>query len=106
MPHAVFTNPQIGGVGKTELQLKKEGTLYVVSKHPYRSSGMGGALLADHGFVKLIGTHIIGEEAFNMIHMCIAYMNMGATVDDMRDTIYIHPALPEVVRAAARKADL
>ncbi|MCH9613561.1 MAG: Mycothione reductase [Chlamydiia bacterium] len=115
MPHAVFTNPQIGGVGKTELQLKKEGAPYVVSKHPYRSSGMGGALLADHGFVKLIfdptsrkliGSHIIGEEASNMIHMCIAYMNMGATVDDMRDTIYIHPALPEVVRAAARKADL
>lgn len=115
MPHAVFTNPQIGGVGMSELQLKQEGKDYVVAKHPYSGSGMGSALLASHGFVKLIfdpssrkliGAHIIGEEASNMIHMCIAYMNMGATVDDMRDTIYVHPALPEVIRAAARKAQL
>jgi pyruvate/2-oxoglutarate dehydrogenase complex dihydrolipoamide dehydrogenase (E3) component len=39
-----------------------------------------------------------------MIHTCIAYMKMGATVDDMWDTIYVHPALPEVVRAAVRNA--
>lgn len=39
-----------------------------------------------------------------MIHICIAFMKMSATVDDMWDTIYVHPALPEVVRSAARNA--
>ncbi|MDN3508396.1 MAG: FAD-dependent oxidoreductase, partial [Simkaniaceae bacterium] len=113
VPHAVFTMPQIGGIGKTEQQLQAEGVDYVVGKCNYIKSGMGMALLSDHGFVKLlfdrkdrklIGAHIIGEEASNMIHMPIAYMNMGATIDDLLKTIYIHPALPELVRNAARSA--
>ena len=114
VPHAVFTQPQIGGIGKTEQQLRDAGVDYVVGKCAYRKSGMGMALLSDHGFVKLlfdrktrklIGAHIIGEEASNMIHMPIAYMNMGATLDDLLKTIYIHPALPELVRNAARDAN-
>jgi len=113
IPHAVFSRPQIGGVGKTEEELKKDGVDYVVGKCPYHKSGMGMALLSDHGFVKLLfdrasrkllGAHIIGEEASNMVHMPIAYMNMGATLDDMLSTIYIHPALPELVRNACRDA--
>lgn len=113
VPHAVFSNPQIGGVGKTEKQLQQENIPYVVGKCPYKKSGMGMALIPDGGFVKLlfetetrklVGAHIIGEEASNMIHMPIAYLNMGATLDDLLKTIYIHPALPELVRNAARNA--
>ncbi len=113
VPHAVFTNPQVAGVGKTEEQLIKEGIDYFVGVNPYKSSAMGMALLSEHGFCKLLferksrkllGGHIIGDEASNMIHMVIAFMNMNATLDDMLRTIYIHPALPEIVRNAARKA--
>lgn len=113
VPHAIFTHPQIAAVGKTEDELKKEGVDYVIGLNHYRDSAMGMALLSDHGFVKilidrrthrLLGAHIIGEQASSMIHILIAYMNMGATLEDMLRTIYIHPALPEIVRNAARKA--
>ena len=113
MPHAVFTHPQVAGVGATEEELKTNNIDYVVGLNPYKSSAMGMALLSDHGFCKILvdrksrkilGGHIIGPEASDMIHMIIAYMNMNGTLDDMLRTIYIHPALPEIVRNAARKA--
>ncbi len=113
MPHAVFTHPQVAGVGASEDELKNQKIDYVVGLNPYKSSAMGMALLSDHGFCKILvdrktrkilGGHIIGPEASDMIHMIIAYMNMNATLDDMLRTIYIHPALPEIVRNAARKA--
>ncbi len=114
MPYAVFSNPQIAGIGFTEEQLKKEKIDYIIGKNDYKNSAMGGdALQSKHGMVKLLfekkslkllGAHIIGEEAATMIHMCIAYINMEATLDDMLKTIYIHPALPENIRNACRKA--
>jgi dihydrolipoamide dehydrogenase len=113
MPHAVFTHPQVAGVGATEEELKARGIDYVVGLNPYKSSAMGMALLSEYGFCKILierksrrilGGHIIGPEASDMIHMIIAYMNMNATLDDMLRTIYIHPALPEIVRNSARKA--
>ncbi len=114
MPHAIFAYPQIAGVGKTEEQLKDEGANYVVGLNPYKSSAMGMALLSDHGFCKLLverksrrilGCHIIGDEASDMIHMVIAFMNKNGTLDDLLNMIYIHPALPEIVRNSARKAE-
>lgn len=113
MPYAVFTRPQIGGVGPTEEKLKADGVDYIVGKTPYRKSAMGMALMAESGLVKLIfdrksqkllAGHIIGEEASNMIHMVIAFIHMNATLTDMLEMIYIHPALPELVRNAARDA--
>ncbi|MDP2625218.1 MAG: dihydrolipoyl dehydrogenase [Candidatus Peregrinibacteria bacterium] len=115
MPHAVFSSPQIGGVGKTEEELKAEGVDYVKGVNPYKDSAFGGdVLMSEFGLVKLLferssrkllGAHIVGKEASSMIHMCIAYINMGATLDDMLNTIYIHPAFPEVIRNAARVAN-
>ena len=73
------------------------------------------ALLSDHGFCKILidretrgilGAHIVGEEASDMIHMLIAFMNKQGTLDDLLNMIYIHPALPEIVRNAARKAQV
>ena len=113
VPHAVFTLPQIAGVGKTEDELEQEGGEYVVGLNAYKDSAMGMARLSDHGFVKilvdkksrrLLGAHIIGDEASDMIHVLIAFMTANATVDDLLSMIYIHPALPEIVRNAARKA--
>ncbi len=115
VPHAVFSYPQIAGVGKTEDELKQEGIDYVVGLNHYRQSGMGMALLSDYGFCKILierntrkilGAHIVGDEASNMIHMLIAFMNKEGTLDDLLNMIYIHPALPEIVRNAARKAEI
>jgi len=113
IPHAIFTHPQVAGVGKTEEQLKEEGIDYVVGVNPYLKSAMGMALLADCGLCKILvdrttrkilGAHIVGAEASNMIHVLIAFMNMNGTLDDLLKMVYIHPALPEIVRNAARKA--
>jgi dihydrolipoamide dehydrogenase len=69
--------------------------------------------LSESGFVKIliervtkkiIGAHIVGPEASDMIHMLIAFMSKDGTLDDLLNMIYIHPALPEIVRNAARKA--
>jgi mycothione reductase len=113
MPHAVFTHPEIGSVGKTEEQLIKEKIPYVVGLNKYKDSAMGMARLSRNEFVKLlfnkksgklVGAHILGEEASDMIHQLIYAMTFNATVDDLVNMIYIHPALPENVRNAARKA--
>ena len=113
IPHAIFSNPQVAGVGKTEDELKREGVDYVVGVNPYAKSAMGMALLSDSGFCKILfcaqtrkilGAHIIGDEASNMLHMLIAFMNKDGTLDDLLRMVYIHPALPEIVRNAARIA--
>ncbi len=113
VPHAVFASPQVAGVGKTEEELKAENIDYVVGLNSYKNSAMGMALLSDSGFCKILfcartkkilGSHIIGDEASNMIHLLIAFMTKEGTLDDLLHMIYIHPALPEIVRNAARKA--
>lgn len=113
MPHAVFTNPEIAGVGKTEKQLRDEGVDYLVARHEYLKSAQGMARLPEEGFVKLmfdrqtkqlLGAHIMGEEAATMIHHLILGMTLGATAEDYLKMIYIHPALPEIVRNAIRTA--
>lgn len=113
MPHAIFTHPQVGGVGLTEEQVIEKKIPYFKGVNFYKNSAMGMALMSDEGFVKLlfhkeshklIGAHIIGEEASNMIHMLIAYMNMNAKLEDILSTIFIHPAINEIVRNAARSA--
>ncbi|MCC6759135.1 MAG: dihydrolipoyl dehydrogenase [Candidatus Omnitrophica bacterium] len=115
VPHAVFSYPQIAGVGLTEEDAKAAGIDYAVGVNNYINSGMGMALLSDSGFVKIlierdtrkiIGAHIIGPEASDMIHMLIAFMSKQGTLDDLLGMIYIHPALPEIVRNAARKAKM
>jgi dihydrolipoamide dehydrogenase len=72
VPHAIFTHPQVAGVGKTEEQLRAEGIDYVAGVNPYAKSAMGMALLAEGGFVKILidcktrvilGAHIVGDEA-------------------------------------------
>ncbi|MDZ8118530.1 dihydrolipoyl dehydrogenase [Pontiella agarivorans] len=113
VPHAVFTYPQVAGVGKTEDELIADGADYVRGFCRYENTAMGMARQADHGFVKILigrkdktilGAHIIGDEASNMLHMIVALMYKNGTLDDLLNMIYIHPALPEAVRDAARDA--
>ncbi len=113
IPHSIFTNPQIAGVGLTEEELIAKKIPYVVGLNKYKNSAMGMALLEEDGFVKLLfhkktkkllGAHIIGPEASDMIHMLIYAITFNATVDSLLKMVYVHPALPEIVRNAARIA--
>jgi len=113
VPHAVFSSPEIAGVGVTEQQIQDVGTDYVVGTARYEDSTPGVARQSDHGLVKLIfdrstkkllGAHIVGDDAATMVHMFIAFMKMNGTLDDMLDTIFIHPALPEVAKDAVLDA--
>lgn len=114
MPHAVFTSPEIGGVGKTEQELRDEGVDYIAVTHEYIHSAQGMARLPEEGLVKLmfnrsdrklLGAHIIGEEAATMVHQLILAITLEATSTDLLRMIYVHPALPEIVRNAVRKAE-
>lgn len=109
MPHAVFSSPQIGGVGYTEQELKEKDRHYRVGKYYYKDTAMGEAIKEREGFAKvlvdphsrkILGCHIIGPDASTLIHQVIVAMKNNLKVDDITDTIHIHPALSEVVQRA------
>lgn len=113
MPHAVFTNPQVASIGPTEDELIAQNIRYFKGVCPYNHSAMGMALRSEIGLVKLlfeesskklIAAHIVGHEASILIHILMAFIMKKADLDDLLKMIYIHPALPEVVRNAARDA--
>jgi mycothione reductase len=113
MPHAIFSSPQVAGVGFTEQELKKVGIEYQKSVYAYINTAMGLALEDRDGFVKfladkmngkILGCHIIGSEASILIHEVLVAMRAddnGGTIDNIRKTVHIHPALSEVVSRAA-----
>ena len=113
MPHAIFSSPQVSGVGFTEHELKKEGLEYQKSVYSYINTAMGHALEDRDGFVKfladktngkILGCHIIGSEASILIHEVLVAMRAddnGGTIDNITKTVHIHPALSEVVARAA-----
>ena len=113
MPHAIFTSPQIAGVGFTEQGLKKRNMPYAVGKYPYIKTGMGAALEDKDGFVKILadkktrkilGCHIIGTEASTLIHEVVVAMKSGkGTIDNIRNSVHVHPALSEVVQRAVNR---
>ncbi len=111
IPHAIFTSPQISGVGYTEQQLKEEKIEYVKSIYTYIQTAMGKAIEDKDGFVKflidkknkyILGCHIMGTDASILIHEVLVAMKTGkGTIDNITNTIHIHPALSEVVSRAA-----
>jgi len=113
MPWAVFSNPQVAGVGMSEEEVQAAGLKYVKGVNMYSSSAMGDARMSDHGFSKLLielgtrrilGCVMVGYEASTMIHTVIPLMRHGGRLEDLLYMIYIHPALPEILRNSARKA--
>ena len=111
MPHAIFTSPQIAGVGYTEQELKEKNIPYSIGKHKYIYTGMGKAIEDTEGFVKILvdkntkkilGCHILGTDASALIHEVLIAMKSGSgKIDDIINTVHIHPALSEVVQRAA-----
>lgn len=106
--YAVFSSPQIGGVGKTEQELKKDGIKYKVGRAELKDTGMGGALqenglakvLTDENGEKILGVHIVGPDASTLIHEAIVAMKAKGTVDAITNSVYIHPALSEWLQRA------
>lgn len=108
MPHVIFTEPQMAGVGATEDALIEDDVTYAVGRAAYRDSAMGRAKKLDDGFVKvlaapdgeILGTHAIGYAASTRLHEAVVAMRTGATVGDIADTIHDYPTLSKVVEAA------
>ena len=109
MPHAIFSSPQIAGVGYTEQALKREKIPYEKSVYQYIKTAMGEAIEDKDGFVKflasndgkILGCHIIGSHASVLIHEVLVAIRLGAGVRDIARAVHIHPALSEVVSRAA-----
>lgn len=111
VPAAVFTNPECSMVGKTEEQLKAEGRNIKTAKALFRGNGKALAMGESDGIVKLIidvdtrlilGCHIMGPHAADLIQEIALAMAENLTVDSIADTIHGHPTLGEVVQLAAR----
>jgi dihydrolipoamide dehydrogenase len=109
IPYAVFTDPEIAGVGLGEQQAKDSGIKVKVQRYPFAYVGRSRATGQREGFVKLIteeesghivGAHIIGAEAGEIIHELIMAMRFNATVFDLQDMIHIHPTLTEAINSA------
>ena len=109
MPHAIFASPQVASVGLTERAAKERGLPYVVGTYNYRDTAYGSSIEDKDGFVKaladkdtgeILGCHIIGSEASMLIQEVVNAMRMRLTTDAITQSIYVHPALPEVVQRA------
>ncbi|MCY3539460.1 MAG: mycothione reductase [bacterium] len=110
IPHAVFGNPQIAGVGLTEQECIRLDLPYKAHVQPYSAAAYGWAMedegsaakvIAHRETRRLLGAHIIGPQASTLIQQLIQGMHFDLTVDQMaRGQYYIHPALPEVVEQA------
>jgi dihydrolipoamide dehydrogenase len=110
IPSVVYTWPEVASVGKTEEQLKETGVQYKVGKFPFSANGRARALGSTDGFVKMLvdaktdrilGVHILGPSAGEMIaELCLA-MEFGASAEDVGRTCHAHPTLNEAIKEAA-----
>ncbi|WP_421915567.1 dihydrolipoyl dehydrogenase [Mesorhizobium sp.] len=110
IPSVVYTSPEVASVGKTEEELKKAGIDYKVGKFPFSANGRARAMLHTDGFVKILadkqndrvlGVHIVGFGAGEMIHEAAVLMEFGGSSEDLARTCHAHPTMSEAVKEAA-----
>ena len=110
IPGVVYTQPEVASVGATEEELKKAGIAYVAGKFPFSANGRARAMNNTDGFVKfladkttdrVLGAHIVGFGAGEMIHECAVLMEFGGSSEDLARTCHAHPTMSEAVREAA-----
>ena len=110
MPAAVFTNPEMAGVGPTEDQLKEQTDgNYICRKAYYRANGKALAMDATDGLLKLladadgkiVACHVLGAHAADIVQEVTALIHSRATLDNLADIIHIHPTLSEILHEAA-----
>jgi dihydrolipoamide dehydrogenase len=114
IPSIVYTAPEIAWVGLTEEEVKAQGTAYKVGVFPFLASGRARAMEQTQGFAKVIaakgddeilGVHIIGPLAGELIAEAVLAMEYSASTEDLQRTIHAHPTLSEAVHEAALAAD-
>ena len=114
MPNVIYTHPEVAWVGKTEEQVKSEGIDFQVGSFPFAASGRAKAKGDTTGMVKIIrdksndrilGAHLIGPSASELLAQCVLAMEFDGTVEDIAHTIHAHPTLSEAVHEAALAAD-
>jgi len=114
IPSVIYTHPEIAWVGQTEEQVKASGRPYKVGQFPFAASGRARAMESTAGFCKLIaaqdddailGVHIIGPLAGELIAEAVLAMEYSASSEDLQRTIHAHPTLSEALHEAALAAD-
>ncbi len=110
IPGVVYTWPEVAQVGKTEEQLKEAGIAYRTGRFPFSANGRARAMNATDGFVKILadattdrvlGVHILGPNAGDLIAEAVIAMEFGASAEDIARTCHAHPTLAEAVKEAA-----
>ncbi len=110
IPGVVYTTPEVAAVGKTEEELKQAGVAYTVGKFPFTANGRSKVNQTTEGFVKILadartdrvlGVHIVGREAGEMIHEACVLMEFGGSAEDLARTCHAHPTRSEAVKEAA-----
>jgi dihydrolipoamide dehydrogenase len=110
IPGVVYTTPEVSAVGKTEEELKQAGHAYTVGKFPFTANGRSKVNQTTEGFVKVLadaktdrvlGVHIIGIEAGEMIHEAAVLMEFGGSAEDLARTCHAHPTRSEAIKEAA-----
>ena len=110
IPGVVYTSPEVASVGKTEEELKAAGVAYKAGKFPFTANGRARAMQHTDGFVKILadaatdrvlGVHILGHAAGELIHECCVLMEFGGSSEDLARTCHAHPTMSEAVREAA-----
>lgn len=110
IPGVVYTTPEVASVGKTEEELKQAGVAYTVGKFPFTANGRSKVNQTTEGFVKILadaktdrvlGVHIVGREAGEMIHEACVLMEFGGSAEDLARTCHAHPTRSEAVKEAA-----
>ncbi|MGN6749037.1 MAG: dihydrolipoyl dehydrogenase [Xanthobacteraceae bacterium] len=110
IPNVVYTYPEIACVGKSEEELKAAGIAYTVGKFPFTANARARVNLTTEGFVKILadaktdrvlGVHILGPDAGNMIGEAAVAMEFGASSEDIARTCHAHPTLSEAIKEAA-----
>jgi dihydrolipoamide dehydrogenase len=114
IPGVVYTNPEIASVGKTEDELRDHGIAFRKGVFPYSANGRARALGATDGRVKILadastdrilGVHILGARAGDLIAEATAAIEFSATSEDLARTCHAHPTLAEIMREAAFAVD-
>ena len=110
IPGVVYTTPEVSAVGKTEEELKQAGVAYTVGKFPFTANGRSKVNQTTEGFVKVLadaktdrvlGVHIVGREAGEMIHEAAVVMEFGGSAEDLARTCHAHPTRSEAIKEAA-----
>jgi dihydrolipoamide dehydrogenase len=110
IPGVVYTTPEVSSVGKTEEELKQAGVAYTVGKFPFTANGRSKVNQTTEGLVKILadaktdrvlGVHIVGREAGEMIHEAAVLMEFGGSAEDLARTCHAHPTRSEAIKEAA-----